>query len=829
MTVSSLIARISMLATTMGTALKVRGFKTGGTAGQVPIKIDGTDFLWAWGDVAGDHYVDWNDLLNVPNLVLEGDSRLSDSRTPLDHAIASHTDAAMVDLPTINTPLATALAGKLGVDEIPFISGVAQVMRAYIAVAPGGVQCSSNCGIALFLEGEGIDGSPLYLYPPIAEFADAIAVATAVKDAIDGIPSFAALWSTTLDVVDAQGVFIDITRRVPAANDGTFNLMVVSENGITGGGISTVAFGSAKMVSLANSALSADYATNATSAASGFTAFVDAGSGPETAQEKLVGNINGRFFDQYGNASSAISAQSAFSAQFADNDFNGFFHTNNNNTGVSIDADVITAAGFVGPLSGNATSSSGLKTATTTVSVSGATAPTSGQVLTATGTAAATWQTPSGGAAGTLTGATLASNVIASSLTSTGTLTGGATGAGFTVALGTATITGTLPAANSPSLFGDIIKFGGTGGTTLVNIPAISGANLTALNGSSITTGTVSLARLVNTQTVGNADATLSALVRDVILNTVLTLPRVYTLPLASSYPAGARVSFSDILGTLTATNTATLLRAGTDTINSAMSIVLSTANASVMIISDGVSKWNVDIQGVSRGGTGTTNGSITGTGALTFAAGGTNQNINLTPSGTGRVSIANGTAAAPSLTFASQSTAGWYWDNTNRVVFSVGGQERSAQTGNGFIFSSNVATMGIAWGSPSGGWATDTGVYRNAAGVVEVNNGTAGGAGSLNVNGDIKSTVVGKGLQIKGGSALARAGNAQLGASGSVTVANTTVTANTVIILTRKSSGGTIGMAVTYTVTAGTSFSINSDSALDTSTYSFLLIEVNP
>ena len=40
----------------------------------------------------------------------------------------------------------------------------------------------------------------------------------------------------------------------------------------------------------------------------------------------------------------------------------------------------------------------------------------------------------------------------------------------------------------------------------------------------------------------------------------------------------------------------------------------------------------------VANGGTGTTTGSITGTGALTFTAGGTNQNINLTPSGTGNV-----------------------------------------------------------------------------------------------------------------------------------------------------------------------------------------------
>ncbi len=48
-----------------------------------------------------------------------------------------------------------------------------------------------------------------------------------------------------------------------------------------------------------------------------------------------------------------------------------------------------------------------------------------------------------------LTGATLASSVTASSLVSTGTLTGGATGAGFTIALGSSTITGTLPAANN--------------------------------------------------------------------------------------------------------------------------------------------------------------------------------------------------------------------------------------------------------------------------------------------------------------------------------------------------------------------------------------------
>ena len=44
----------------------------------------------------------------------------------------------------------------------------------------------------------------------------------------------------------------------------------------------------------------------------------------------------------------------------------------------------------------------------------------------------------------------------------------------------------------------------------------------------------------------------------------------------------------------------------------------------------------------VANGGTGTTTGSITGTGALTFTAGGTNTNVNLAPNGTGTVDVAS-------------------------------------------------------------------------------------------------------------------------------------------------------------------------------------------
>jgi hypothetical protein len=59
------------------------------------------------------------------------------------------------------------------------------------------------------------------------------------------------------------------------------------------------------------------------------------------------------------------------------------------------------------------------------------------------------------------------------------------------------------------------------------------------------------------------------------------------------------------------------------------------------------------------------------------------------------------------------------------------------------------------------------------------------------------------------------------------VTVTNTLVTANSVIILARKTAGGTIGN-LTYTVSAATSFTITSDSATDTSVVSYLIVETH-
>jgi hypothetical protein len=65
-------------------------------------------------------------------------------------------------------------------------------------------------------------------------------------------------------------------------------------------------------------------------------------------------------------------------------------------------------------------------------------------------------------------------------------------------------------------------------------------------------------------------------------------------------------------------------------------------------------------IVSVANGGTGTTNGSITGTTALSFAAGGSNQNVSILPSGTGSVGIGTNSPNSLAILDASSTTKGF-------------------------------------------------------------------------------------------------------------------------------------------------------------------------
>lgn len=88
---------------------------------------------------------------------------------------------------------------------------------------------------------------------------------------------------------------------------------------------------------------------------------------------------------------------------------------------------------------------------------------------------------------------------------------------------------------------------------------------------------------------------------------------------------------------------------------------------------------------------------------------------------------------------------------------------------------------------------------------------------------GNMQFKVAGKGIAIREGS-NARMGVATL-VGGTVTVTNTVPSASSRIFLSHATTGGVIG-TLTYTISAGVSFTINSSAATDTSTVNWLIID---
>ena len=109
------------------------------------------------------------------------------------------------------------------------------------------------------------------------------------------------------------------------------------------------------------------------------------------------------------------------------------------------------------------------------------------------------------------------------------------------------------------------------------------------------------------------------------------------------------------------------------------------------------------------------------------------------------------------------------------------------------------------------------------ASNVVQLGNSSVTAVSTF---GDVVITSAGRGLQMKGGS-NAKIGIATL-SSGTVTVSTTAVTANSVIFLTDETGGVNLGNLSVGTITAGTSFVINSSNVLDGSNVAWFIIEKN-
>jgi hypothetical protein len=99
--------------------------------------------------------------------------------------------------------------------------------------------------------------------------------------------------------------------------------------------------------------------------------------------------------------------------------------------------------------------------------------------------------------------------------------------------------------------------------------------------------------KVIGTPTaVGDANYTILAANAFVYTSAAFTAARTWTLPSAASYRAGVPLTIADLFGTLTATNTLTIARAGSDTINGLTAVVMGSAFQSLTFESDGVSKF---------------------------------------------------------------------------------------------------------------------------------------------------------------------------------------------------------------------------------------------
>lgn len=172
-----------------------------------------------------------------------------------------------------------------------------------------------------------------------------------------------------------------------------------------------------------------------------------------------------------------------------------------------------------------------------------------------------------------------------------------------------------------------------------------------------------------------------------------------------------------------------------------------------------------------------------------------------------------------------------WQIDPATGTTYQTG----SVVSGDGVVLSSS-ATPDVPVSGKVRLWTADgvTVQFQGSQGVspsitVPGNltvNGTSFTA-DVQVFGNVIVATAGKGLRIVEGS-NARMGIATL-VGGTVTVANTSVTANTRIFLTSQVDGGTPGFLRVSTRTASTSFTITSSSVTDTSQVAWLLVEPGP
>lgn len=292
----------------------------------------------------------------------------------------------------------------------------------------------------------------------------------------------------------------------------------------------------------------------------------------------------------------------------------------------------------------------------------------------------------------------------------------------------------------------------------------------------------------------------------------------------------------------------------GTSTEKSAAGIALE--------IGTSVGTFNLNANNILMGG-----GSITGIGAgsagsPSLAGTGSSSDSGIYFSATDQVAISTAGVRAANFDDAGQSTFGNAQSGntthkfikdatagatTNSITVLIG-NSGGAQGSGQFVYKNASASgspnMDIVFGPRNNADSGDIVAGRirmqkgsgDDSGTMTFSTSTTGGTlnpsillnpdQSLEAKDNVAISTVGKGIKIAEGS-NARMGVATL-VAGTVTVSNTTITANTRIFLTHQNNSGTVGFVTVSARTASTDFTILSSSATDTSDIAWLLIEPN-